>query len=77
MAVTRYSDWYDPIPTRLRKFGNTQAVVIPKHAIEALGWPLDSTIAIRRAGDKLICERIPLEKFSKLGGLESEAVPRA
>jgi antitoxin component of MazEF toxin-antitoxin module len=58
----------EPKLARARKTGNSYGVVIPKQIWEALSWKSGDVIALRLAGEKLILERVALDKLAVLRG---------
>lgn len=63
-----------PALAKLLKNGNSEAVTIPKQILAALQWRRGDVIALRLAGEKLILERVPLEKLAILRGPGVEAI---
>ena len=52
--------------TRVHPHGNGRCVLLTKAILDDIGWQNADSIAVRRAGDKLVLERIPLDSFAKL-----------
>lgn len=64
-----------PMLARLVKNGSSTAVTIPKQIMDALQWQRRDVIALRLAGEKVILERVAMEKLAVLRGPGLE-VPR-
>lgn len=52
--------------TRISKHGDSTAMVLSPTVRDMVGWKLGDSIAVRIAGEKLICERVPIENFAKI-----------
>ncbi len=61
-----------PDVSRIRKNGAASYAVIPKHIMRRLDWANGDFVVIREAGDKLILERVPLEKLARIRTGEQE-----
>ncbi len=51
---------------RIIKNGNSLTFVIPRELLTEMGWNRDDRLAIRRHGNSIVAERIPLEKLALL-----------
>jgi antitoxin component of MazEF toxin-antitoxin module len=54
------------IPCKLHKHGNSLCIVLRRDVREQIPWRRDDVLAVRVAGEKLIIERIPLERMAIL-----------
>lgn len=64
-----------PSITRIRRVGGARYVAVSPALLAELGWNTKDFIAARVAGGKLVMERVPMERLSKLKAVTS--VPRA
>ena len=53
-------------PTKLIRLGKGLALYVPAHIRETLPWRPGDYIGVRQAGEKLIIERIPIERIAVL-----------
>ena len=60
---------------RIRTQGRAVYLLLPKNLLERMVWREGDHIALREAGEKLVCERVPLEKLAILRTGESQAQP--
>jgi hypothetical protein len=50
-------------------------LLLPKKLMDEITWRVGDRVALRPAGDKLICERVPLEKLAILRTGEPQLAP--
>lgn len=60
---------------RIRTQGRAVYLLLPKSLLERLVWREGDHIALREAGDKLVCERVPLEKLAILRTGDAQTQP--
>jgi len=51
-----------PIPCKVHRRGGSLCVLLVKEVRELLPWRAGDYVAVRVSGEKLVMERIPLEK---------------
>lgn len=52
------------ILSKIIKQGNTHYMLLPASLFERLTWRAGDAVCIREAGEKLVIERIPLDKLA-------------
>lgn len=52
--------------SRLQRNGGSTCIIIPKPLLDTIGWKWGDRLALRFAGNKLVVERIPLERLALL-----------
>lgn len=63
------------IPVKIHKFGGSLCVLLVKAVRDLLPWRAGDMVGIRVCGEKLMIERIPLEKIAIIR--TGEAQPHA
>jgi len=53
-------------PVRIHKFGGSLCVLLVKQIRDRLPWRAGDFVAARVCGDKLVIERLPLEKLATI-----------
>lgn len=64
-----------PIPCRIHSRGGSHFVLLAKEVLKLLPWREGDILAARVVGEKLVMERIPLERMSIIR--TGEALPNA
>jgi antitoxin component of MazEF toxin-antitoxin module len=54
------------IPVRIHKYGGSLCVLLVKAVRDALPWRAGDFVAARVCGEKLVIERVPLEKMATI-----------
>lgn len=52
--------------SRLHQFGNSLAVVVPQRLLRVLCWKRGDRLCLRVIGDRVLIERIPMERLALL-----------
>jgi len=52
------------IPVRVHKYGGSLCILLVKAIRDLLPWRAGDTVAVRVCGEKLMIERIPLERIA-------------
>ncbi|HWY55756.1 MAG TPA: AbrB/MazE/SpoVT family DNA-binding domain-containing protein [Terriglobales bacterium] len=66
-----------PIPCQIQKRGNSLGITLAKRVREQLPWREGDFVAVRVCGEKVVIERVALEKLAivRTGGEQPSVFP--